>query len=156
MKKITIINGPNLNLLGQRETAIYGVGTLEDIENRLTTTANKVGFEIDFFQSNCEGKIVDFLHTVFKNQLNNSNLSSGIIINAGAFTHTSVAIRDALSALASIPIIELHISNIYKRESFRHYSYISNIATGVIAGLGTQGYDLALAYLIEFYNHSDR
>ena len=134
-KKIEIINGPNLNLLGKREPDIYGKTTLEDINKDLSSYAKKIGLDVSFFQSNIEGEIV--------NQIQRSEKSDGIIINAAAFTHTSVAILDALKSL-SIPKIEVHISNIYKREEFRHKSLISQTVNGVICGFGINSYKLAL------------
>ena len=134
-KKIEIINGPNLNLLGKREPDIYGKSTLEDINKDLSSYAKKIGLDVSFFQSNIEGEIV--------NQIQQSEKSDGIIINAAAFTHTSVAILDALKSL-SIPKIEVHISNIYKREEFRHKSLISQTVNGVICGFGINSYKLAL------------
>ena len=139
-KLISIINGPNLNLLGTREPDVYGRITLEDIERELREKAAKVGVAIEFFQSNEEGKIVDEIQRLIK-------LASGIIINPGAYTHTSVAIRDAL-AMVSFPVVEVHISNIYRREEFRKQSYISGVATGIISGLGHKGYGLALDYIL--------
>ena len=134
-KKIEIINGPNLNLLGKREPDIYGKSTLEDINKDLSSYAKKIGLDVSFFQSNIEGEIV--------NQIQQNEKSDGIIINAAAFTHTSVAILDALKSL-SIPKIEVHISNIYKREEFRHKSLISQTVNGVICGFGINSYKLAL------------
>ncbi len=134
-KKIEIINGPNINLLGKREPDIYGDLTLEDINKEIEVYAKELNLKTLFFQSNIEGEIV--------NKIQDSVESNGIIINAAAFTHTSVAIHDALKSL-SIPKIEVHISNIYKREEFRHKSLISNVVDGVICGLGTNSYKLAL------------
>ena len=134
-KKIEIINGPNINLLGKREPDIYGDLTLEDINKEIEVYAKELNLKTLFFQSNIEGEIV--------NKIQDSEKSNGIIINAAAFTHTSVAIHDALRSL-SIPKIEVHISNIYKREEFRHKSLISNVVDGVICGLGTNSYKLAL------------
>ena len=134
-KKIEIINGPNLNLLGKREPDIYGKSTLEDINKDLSSYAKKIGLDVSFFQSNIEGEIV--------NRIQQGEKSDGIIINAAAFTHTSVAILDALKSL-SIPKIEVHISNIYKREEFRHKSLISQTVNGVICGFGINSYKLAL------------
>lgn len=144
MKKIAIINGPNLNLLGEREKHIYGEDTLEDVERNLQKICqNKEGVSLVFFQSNHEGEIIDFIHSLKKKKYHS------LIANLGAFTHTSIAIRDALIVVA-IPFIEVHISNIYQREDFRHHSYVSNIAKGSIIGLGTKGYELALRYLADF------
>ena len=134
--KIIIINGPNLNLLGEREQSQYGSDTFEQIKEKCLKKSNEIGLEINFTQSNLEGEIVNIIQEARKNY-------KGMIINAAGFTHTSVAIRDALS-LFKKPIIELHISNIYKREEFRHKSLISDIATGGIFGLGTEGYILAI------------
>ena len=134
-KKIEIINGPNINLLGKREPNIYGDLTLERINKEINGYAKESNFETFFFQSNIEGEIV--------NKIQDSQKSNGIIINAAAFTHTSVAIHDALKIL-DIPKIEVHISNIYKREEFRHKSLISNVVDGVICGLGVNSYKLAL------------
>ncbi len=136
MNKIIILNGPNLNLLGEREKEKYGTITLKDIENNCKEFAKKNNIELSFFQSNVEGELVEKIQQVRKEFL-------GLIINAGGYTHTSVAIHDALKIL-KIPIIELHITNIYNREEFRHKSLISKIATGVICGFGTDGYIMAL------------
>jgi 3-dehydroquinate dehydratase-2 len=135
--KILIINGPNLNMLGTREPEIYGSLTLLDIENSCRDRAKSTGAEIDFFQSNHEGEMVSEIQQAANNDC------TGIIINAGAYTHTSVAIHDALK-MTGLPIIEVHLSNIYKREEFRHKSYISPLAKGVICGLGVQGYLAAI------------
>ena len=134
-KKIEIINGPNINLLGKREPDIYGDLTLETINKDIEDYAEELNLKTLFFQSNIEGEIVNKIQDSFK--------SNGVIINAAAFTHTSVAIHDALKSL-SIPKIEVHISNIYKREEFRHKSLISNVVDGVICGLGANSYKLAL------------
>ncbi|MDR0723809.1 MAG: type II 3-dehydroquinate dehydratase [Endomicrobium sp.] len=136
MKPILVINGPNINMLSIRETAIYGNITLKDIEGKMSLLAKELNLKVEFFQSNHEGEIIDKI----QNSLNNI---AGLIINPAAFSHTSVAIRDALSCL-DIPIIEIHISNIYKREEFRHKSYITPIAIGQITGFGIDGYLFAL------------
>ena len=142
MKKIAVVNGPNLNFLGMRETDVYGSVTLQAVkENLISLAQNKA--EIVFFQSNHEGEIIDFIHEVKTDQA-----YKGVIINPAAFTHTSIGIRDAL-LLLDLPIIEVHISNIYKREKFRHHSYISDIAEGSICGLGTYGYEAALKFLLD-------
>lgn len=138
MKKILIINGPNLNLLGTREPEIYGKTTLKDIEVQLKNQAEKLNIEIECFQSNHEGDIVDKICSA-------KNKFDAIIINPAAYTHTSVAIRDAFSAV-DIPTIEVHISNVYSRESFRQNSLIAPVVVGQISGLGIQGYLLALEY----------
>ena len=144
MPTVFILNGPNLNLLGVRDPSIYGRDTLGDIEERCTARAASLDLEIDFRQTNHEGQLVDWIQEARES-------ADGIILNAGAFTHTSVAVLDALAA-AGLPVIEVHLSNIFRRERFRHHSYVSLAATGVICGLGAQGYELALdamARLIE-------
>lgn len=142
MAKLLLINGPNLNLLGDREPEIYGSDTLADIENRLKDQASQSGHEIDSFQSNAEHELVDRIHKAMDQSV------AFIIINAGAFTHTSVALRDALAG-SQIPFIEVHISNVHAREDFRQHSHLSAIAGGIIIGLGTHGYDLALQAIIK-------
>ena len=134
--KIIIINGPNLNLLGEREQSQYGSDTFEQLKEKCLKKSKEIGLEMNFTQSNLEGEIVNIIQEARKEY-------TGMIIYAAGFTHTSVAIRDALS-LFKKPLIELHISNIYKREEFRHKSLISDIATGGIFGLGTEGYILAI------------
>ena len=134
--KIIIINGPNLNLLGEREQSQYGSHTFEDLKDICVKKSEELGLNLEFSQSNVEGELVNLIQYSRKN-------FDGIIINAAAFTHTSVAIRDALSVFKK-PIIELHISNIYKREEFRHKSLISDVVNGGIFGLGTDGYILAI------------
>lgn len=144
MKPVLIINGPNINMLGARESNIYQNITLKDIEEAMLKLAKELNVAISFFQSNHEGKIIDKIQASLDN-------TSGLIINPAAFTHTSVALRDAISCLI-IPIIEVHISNIYKREEFRHKSYIAPLAIGQISGLGIDGYLFALkkiSYLIK-------
>ena len=144
MPTVFILNGPNLNLLGVRDPSIYGHDTLGDIEERCTARAASLGLEIDFRQTNHEGQIVDWIQEARES-------ADGIILNAGALTHTSVAVLDALAA-AELPVVEVHLSNIFRRESFRHHSFVSLAANGVICGLGAQGYELALdamARLIE-------
>ena len=136
MNKIIILNGPNLNLLGEREKEKYGNITLKDIENNCKEFAIKNNINLSLFQSNMEGELVEEIQKARKEQ-------QGLILNAGAYTHTSVAIHDALKVL-KIPIIELHITNIYNREEFRHKSLISKLATGILCGFGTDGYIMAL------------
>ncbi len=140
MNKVLVINGPNLNLLGSREPHIYGSTTLADVESGLRVQAAELGLELDCFQSNHEGGIVDRI------QQARAEGVSFVIINPGAFTHTSVAIRDAFGGVA-IPFVEVHISNVHKREAFRHHSYLADIAEAVMAGFGTMGYTLALQFV---------
>ncbi|MCH7333958.1 type II 3-dehydroquinate dehydratase [Acinetobacter modestus] len=139
---ILVIHGPNLNLLGKREPEVYGYLTLDDINQQLTTQAHQASFTLDTFQSNWEGTIVDRIH-----QAQTEGVKF-IIINPAALTHTSVALRDALLGVA-IPFIEVHLSNVHARESFRHHSYLSDKAIGVICGLGAKGYSFALDFAIE-------
>ena len=136
MAKILLINGPNLNLLGTREPELYGATTLADIESQLTAEAEELGHELVAVQSNAEAELVDAVQSAAGN-------TAFVLINPGAFTHTSVALRDALLGVA-IPFIEIHISNIHAREEFRRQSYFSDVAAGIVAGLGPQGYGLAL------------
>ncbi len=138
---ITILNGPNLNLLGTREPEIYGTTTLADIQAICESAALKQGLSVVFKQSNHEGELVDWVQQAGRE-------SAGIIINAGAYTHTSVALHDALKSVA-IPIIEVHLSNPHAREAFRHHSYVSSLAKGVICGLGARGYVVAVEALAE-------
>lgn len=135
-RTVFVLNGPNLNLLGKREPAIYGHETMADVEAQCRATATGFGFAIRFHQSNREYELIDWIHEA-------REAATGIVINPAAFTHTSVAIHDAL-AMCECPILEVHISNIHKREPFRHHSYVSSLASGVIAGFGTQGYVLAI------------
>jgi 3-dehydroquinate dehydratase-2 len=146
--KIIIINGPNLNLLGEREQSQYGSDTFEQLKEKCLKKSKEIGLEVNFTQSNLEGEIVNIIQEARKEY-------TGMIINAAGFTHTSVAIRDALS-LFKKPIIELHISNIYKREAFRHKSLISDIATGGIFGLGTEGYILAIISIQKIIDNENR
>ena len=141
MKKVLIINGPNLNLLGEREKEIYGTRNIKDIEKDCSIIAEQNNLGVEFFQSNSESEIIDAIQ--------NSNNCQFLIINAGALTHTSIAIYDALKVL-KIPIIEVHISNVYKREDFRKNSFISPIASGIIIGFGTSVYELAIESLKYF------
>lgn len=137
MTRILVLNGPNLNLLGTREPHIYGTTTLADIASQLTALAGAQGVALDHFQSNAEHELINRVHAAREDG------TTFILINPGAFTHTSVALRDALAGVA-IPFIEVHISNVHAREAFRQHSYLSDIAVGVICGLGVQGYELAL------------
>ena len=142
--RIHILNGPNLNLLGEREPDIYGASSLKDIENNLVTFANRNEAEVIFRQTNHEGELIELIHEAGKN-------GDGVIINPAGYTHTSIALYDALLAL-NIPIIEVHISNIYKREKFRHSSYVSMAANSVISGLGVDGYTVALESMLKNLN----
>jgi 3-dehydroquinate dehydratase-2 len=135
--KVLVINGPNLNMLGKREPETYGSQSLKQIVNKLSIYANSIGLDFTHVQSNAEHELIDTIHSAFEK-------SDFIIINPGAFTHTSVALRDALLSV-SIPFIEVHLSNVHAREAFRQHSYLSDIAQGVICGLGAQGYEFALA-----------
>ena len=139
-KLIYILNGPNLNLLGEREPEIYGEISLKDIESSLIKIANENDTEISIHQSNHEGELIDLVHEASKK-------ADGIIINPAGYTHTSIALYDALLT-SEVPIIEVHISNIYKREEFRHNSYVSKSADGVISGLGIDGYKFALQFIL--------
>ena len=145
---IIIINGPNINLLGDRDKSIYGSESYEDLIKNCTSEASKKNINIDYYQSNIEGELVTKIQESRK-------IYDGMIINAAAFTHTSVAIRDALS-LFKKPCIELHISNIHKREEFRHKSLISDVVTGIICGLGTNGYILAINAMQELLKNGNR
>ena len=142
MTKIIILNGPNLNLLGEREKNQYGSFTLKEVEERCNNHANQNDVSLVFYQSNIEGELVEKIQE-------SRNTQQGLIINAGGYTHTSVAIHDALKII-KIPIIELHISNIYNREEFRHKSLISKVAKGVICGFGAEGYIMALKAMKEY------
>ncbi|MCW5682283.1 MAG: type II 3-dehydroquinate dehydratase [Xanthobacteraceae bacterium] len=133
---VYVLNGPNLNLLGSRETAIYGGATLDDIQKLCADTAKKHGFSTDFRQTNHEGVLVDWIQEA-------RTKAAGIVINPGAYTHTSVALQDAIRA-AGVPVVEVHLSNIFAREEFRHHSFVSPVARGVICGLGPAGYGLAI------------
>jgi 3-dehydroquinate dehydratase-2 len=140
--KILLINGPNLNLLGTREPAKYGHTTLAEVERQFTEEAQRLGAQASCFQSNHEGAIVDRIHAARTEGM------AGIVINAGAYTHTSIAIRDALAGTA-IPFAEIHISNVHAREPFRHASYLSETAAGIVVGFGVEGYVLALRGLVK-------
>lgn len=141
MARLLLLHGPNLNLLGTREPAHYGSDTLASIDQRLVASAAEAGHELESFQSNAEHRLIERIHQAQEQGV------AWIIINPAAFTHTSVAIRDALAGVA-IPFIEVHLSNVHAREAFRHHSYFSSLAVGVISGLGAQGYELALAAVL--------
>jgi|SRR5580698_7481724 3-dehydroquinate dehydratase II len=146
MKTILVLNGPNLNLLGQREPAQYGHDTLESVERRCVETGEKLGVEVQCRQSNHEGYLIDWIHEAGREIAEGRML--GVVMNPGAFTHTSVALHDAIKG-ANVTLIEVHISNVHARESFRHHSYISPVARGTIVGLGVMGYVLAIEALVQ-------
>lgn len=143
--KILVLNGPNLNLLGTREPELYGASTIDDVHALCVKTARALGFEADCFQSNHEGELIDKIHAYGK--LHKEGSALGAVFNPGAFTHTSVALHDAIKG-SGLPVIEVHISNVYARESFRHHSYVSPVARGTVIGLGTAGYELAIRGLV--------
>lgn len=145
--KILIINGVNMNMLGLRETEKYGTMTLKDLEKELYAFSFELGIDIETFQSNFEGEIVEKIHQTKDN-------FDGIVINAGAYNHTSVAIRDAISAV-NTPTVEVHMTNIYKREEFRHHSYIAPICIGQISGFGINSYKLGLKAVVDYLNSND-
>jgi len=138
---VVVLNGPNLNLLGEREPEVYGTDTLAEIEALCRKAAGLAGLEIDFRQSNHEGVLIDAIHEV-------RHTAAGIVINAGALTHTSIALRDALAAV-SMPVFEVHLTNVHSREEFRHHSYLSAVSDGVILGCGPSGYAYAIARISE-------
>lgn len=144
--KILVINGPNLNLLGKREPEIYGAETLDGVNCSLQDAALAINAALEFFQSNSEGELVDAIQGA-------AGVFDGIIINPAAYTHTSIAIRDAIAAVA-LPTVEVHLSNIYSREEFRHNSFIAPVAIGQISGFGSAGYKLALEGLVRYLNKS--
>jgi 3-dehydroquinate dehydratase-2 len=146
MTSVLVLNGPNLNLLGTRKPEVYGTTTLADVEQMCREEAGKLGLDLVFRQSNHEGELIDLIHQT--GAAVKAGDSIGAVFNPGAFTHTSVALHDAIEA-ASLPVIELHISNVHRREEFRHHSYISPVARGIIVGFGVHGYLLALNGLYE-------
>lgn len=143
MKNVLLLNGPNLNLLGAREPETYGYTTLADVEAKVHALCENAGVAVDCFQSNAEHELIDRIHSAKRKGVD------FIVINPAAYTHTSVAIRDALAGVA-IPFLELHISNVHARESFRHHSYLSDIAVGVICGLGVYGYQAAFQFVFNY------
>lgn len=140
MKTVFVLNGPNLNMLGRREQGIYGDKTLDDIAEDCRAAARPLGLDVDFRQSNHEGELIDWIHEA-------GAKAAAIVINPGAYTHTSIAIHDAVRAIQPVPVVEVHLSNIFAREAFRHHSMVSPVALGVICGLGPLGYTLALQSL---------
>jgi 3-dehydroquinate dehydratase-2 len=146
-QRILVLHGPNLNLLGTREPEVYGTTSLEEINGDLTTAAKDWGAEVEFFQSNHEGALIDRIQEA-------ASWADGILINPGGLTHTSVSLRDALSA-AGLPVVEIHLSNVFAREEFREHSFVSGIALGVISGFGPLGYRLGLEALLEHLEHAE-
>lgn len=144
--KILVIHGPNLNLLGERETSLYGKASLKEIDSLLTAQGKELGVQVDCFQSNSEGDIIEALQKAKKKY-------DGILINPAAYTHTSVAIRDAILAVA-IPTVEVHLSNIYQREDFRHHSFIAPVAVGQVSGFGAASYEMGLLGLVRYLHHA--
>ncbi|HOV05149.1 MAG TPA: type II 3-dehydroquinate dehydratase [Hyphomicrobiales bacterium] len=138
-KPVFILNGPNLNMLGKREPSVYGAATLADIEALCRHEADRLGLAVDFRQTNHEGTLVDWIQEA-------GEAAIGIVLNPGAYTHTSIALHDAIRSIA-VPVVEVHLSNIFAREAFRHHSYVSPVASGVLCGFGATGYGLALAAL---------
>ncbi len=145
MKKVLVLNGPNLNLLGQREPAVYGRETLDDVHRLCAEAAARLGVAVQCLQSNHEGQLIDWLHQAGREQAQGSLL--GVVMNPGAYTHTSIALHDAIKG-ADVTLIEVHLSNVHTRETFRHHSYVSPVARGIIIGLGVQGYALAIEALV--------
>lgn len=143
--KILILNGPNLNLLGSREPEQYGHATLADVQHLCELTAKSFGHEAECFQSNHEGELIDKIHVY--GRLHKEGVALGAVFNPGALTHTSIALHDAIKG-TGLPVVEIHISNVHAREAFRHHSYVSSVAKGVVVGLGVQGYALAIQGLV--------
>ena len=142
MKKILVLNGPNLNLLGQREPAQYGSTSLADVEAMCRAAGQRLGYDIDCFQSNWEGALIDKIHEY--GRLFKEGAALDCVFNPGAYTHTSVALHDAIKGVDGLPVIECHISNVHAREPFRHHSYLSPAAAGIVVGFGVQGYVIAI------------
>lgn len=146
MKKILVLNGPNLNLLGTREPARYGHATLADVEARCRAAGERLGYEVECFQSNWEGALIDKIHEY--GRLYEEGTALGCVFNPGALTHTSIALFDAIKGVDGLPVVECHISNVHAREAFRHHSWVSPAAAGIVIGFGTDGYLLALEGLV--------
>ena len=145
MPKVIVLNGPNLNLLGEREPAVYGAATLADVEALCRRTGDRLGVAVECLQSNHEGVLIDALHAAGREV--RAGTALGVVMNPGAYTHTSVALHDAIKG-AMVPLIEIHISNVHARESFRHHSYVSPAAAGIVVGFGIDGYVLAIEGLV--------
>lgn len=145
MKTVLVLNGPNLNLLGEREPAVYGSATLADVEALCRATGDRLGVALDCRQSNHEGVLIDAIHEAGRGVKDGRVL--GVVLNAGAYTHTSVALHDAIKG-AGVPVVEVHISNVHTREAFRHHSFVSPAATGIVVGFGVAGYALAIEGLV--------
>lgn len=152
MKKILILNGPNLNLLGTREPAQYGHTTLADVEAFCKSHGEQIGYEIECFQSNWEGALLDKIHEY--GRLYKAGEALGVVFNPGAFTHTSIALHDAIKGVDPLPVIECHISNVHAREEFRHHSWVSPAAAGIVVGFGVDGYLVAIDGLVRKYVNS--
>ena len=152
MKKILILNGPNLNLLGQREPAQYGYTTLADVEAFCKAHGEKLGYEVECLQSNWEGALIDKIHEY--GRLFKEGKALGCVFNPGAFTHTSIALHDAIKGVDPLPVIECHISNVHAREEFRHHSWVSPAAGGIVIGFGVDGYLVAIDGLVRKYTQS--
>lgn len=150
MKKILVLNGPNLNLLGTREPGQYGSATLADVEALCRATAGRLGFEVECFQSNWEGALIDKIHEY--GHLHKEGQALGCVFNPGAYTHTSIALHDAIKGVDGLPVIECHISNVHARETFRHHSWISPTAAGIVVGFGIDGYALAIEGLVRKFS----
>jgi 3-dehydroquinate dehydratase-2 len=150
MKKILVLNGPNLNLLGTREPAQYGHTTLADVEAMCRAAGERLGYEVECFQSNWEGALIDKIQEY--GRLFKAGDALGCVFNPGAFTHTSVALHDAIKGVDGLPVVECHISNVHAREAFRHHSYISPAAAGIVVGFGVQGYVIAVQALVRTHD----
>lgn len=152
MKKILILNGPNLNLLGTREPAQYGHTTLPDLEAFCTAHGEQIGYDVECFQSNWEGALIDKLHEY--GRLHKAGEALGVVFNPGALTHTSIALQDAIKGVEPLPVIECHISNVHAREAFRHQSWVSPVAAGIVVGFGVDGYLIAMDGLVRKFVNS--
>jgi 3-dehydroquinate dehydratase-2 len=151
MPKVIVLNGPNLNLLGEREPAVYGAATLADVESLCRRTGERLGVAVACLQSNHEGVLIDALHQAGREV--RAGTALGVVLNAGAYTHTSVALHDAIKG-ASVPVVEVHISNVHAREPFRHHSFVSPAAAGIVVGFGVEGYALAIEGLVRKFSQA--